>query len=81
MTRGRRPHRDPPIIWRISLPQSLSDELEVLLTNPLTGEVAYGARSNLSKTLFRRWLAEHSGKDYEECPYCHSVMHQQPKEK
>ncbi len=79
MTRGRRAHRDKPIIWRVSIPSSLSEEVELLLTNPLTGEVAYGARSNLAKTLLRKWLIDHTGGEYKECPYCHSPLNQQTK--
>jgi len=60
---GRPQHTDPPVIWEISLPRSLTQKIEILLTDPLTGKTRYGARSRLIESLLLSYLntlASHS---------------------
>lgn len=53
---GRRRLIDRPKEWKLSLPSSLTDEVEARLTDPLTGAVKYGARTKLIERLLRDWL-------------------------
>ena len=46
MARGRRPLVDPPVRKRINIPESVANQIDVLLADPLTGDVAYSAWSN-----------------------------------
>ena len=57
--KGRRAKSDRPTARKLWLPESLSNELDILLLNPLTGRTAHGAFSSLVTELLRKWLAEH----------------------
>lgn len=54
---GRPQHTDPPVIWEISLPRSLTQKIEILLTDPLTGKTRYGARSKLIESLLLSYIS------------------------
>lgn len=55
---GRRPSEIPTIKWKISIPESLAAEVEILLYDPLTGQPAYGGRAQLLEDLLRGWVAK-----------------------
>jgi len=54
--RGRKPHTDPPIEWKVSIPQSIAAPVELILTDALTGKPKHGARSKLIAELLNHWL-------------------------
>lgn len=72
--RGRRQNRDKPIEWSVNIPESVANEVELLLSNPLTGKPVYGAKSSLLTTALREWLERHTGKEVERCPHCNSII-------
>lgn len=47
--------------WKVSLPAPLTAEIDLMLSNPATHRLKYGARSRLVEALLRRWLAEVRG--------------------
>lgn len=53
---GRKPHSDPPVFWKVSIPKSISDQIEILFADPVTGAVQYGARAALVQELLTEWL-------------------------
>ena len=55
--RGKKPHADPPVEWKISIPQSIAAPVELILSDPLTGKPKHGARSRLLAELLNNWLA------------------------
>ena len=55
---GRKSHGDPPVKWNINLPTTLAAEVELLLTDPLTGIPEYGKRSKLIQELLYGWVAQ-----------------------
>jgi hypothetical protein len=55
------PRTDPPTYLKISLPESLRNELDVLLYSPLQARVPHGAYSTFFETLARQALAQHQG--------------------
>lgn len=50
---GRKAHADVPVSWRLSIPQSIAVQVELLLYDPLLGQVGYSARSDYVCTLIR----------------------------
>ncbi len=56
MTAGRRPRKDRPVYKRINIPESVCNEVEILLANPLTGEPRYGVWGHLVTQLLKDWL-------------------------
>jgi hypothetical protein len=56
--RGRKPHADPPVEWKISIPQSVAAPVELLLTDAFTGKPKHGARAKLITELLTNWLEE-----------------------
>lgn len=61
MPRGKVSHLDPPIKWRVNIPESIAAKVELMLLNPLTGDIRYGARSDLITKLLKQWLDERIG--------------------
>ena len=53
---GRKPHADKPRQWKITLPDSIATQVELLLCDAMTGKPAYGARGDLITKLLREWL-------------------------
>jgi len=62
MKRGRRALTTPNIDWKIRIPQPLAAEVELILLDPLRGEVKYGERSQLIESLLRDWVDEKRNK-------------------
>jgi len=58
MPRGKKKLLDPPVEWKLSLPQSVTAPVSLLLSNPLTGLPKHGARSRLVTRLLQDWLDE-----------------------
>jgi len=56
MKRGRKPLTTPSIEWKNSIPSPLAAEIELLLLDPISGRVTYGARSQLIESLLRDWV-------------------------
>jgi hypothetical protein len=56
--RGKARHQDEPILWHISIPRSVVEEVEEALRDPLTQKTAFGARAKLVTRLLRQWLAD-----------------------
>lgn len=55
--RGRKAFAEKKVRWPgIELPESLATKVDLLLTDPLTGKVKYGARTQLFEQLLREWL-------------------------
>lgn len=60
---------DPSVRKHIYIPESLANEIEVLLCDPLSGEVRYGAWSDLATRLFKDWLErQRKSKDTTQSP-------------
>ena len=53
---GRRPKLDRPVHKRIHIPSSVHDEVEIILSDPLSGRPRWGAFSALVTQLLREWL-------------------------
>ena len=49
---------DTPQQIAVNVPQSIIERVDLLLTDPNTGRLHYGARSALITDLLRQWLAE-----------------------
>ena len=56
--RGRKAKADRPVEWKISVPESVVAPVSLLLSDPLTGRPAHGARSQLVTRLLREWLMQ-----------------------
>lgn len=56
MSRGRKPLTDRPVEWKLRIPSSIATQLNDLLADPLTGKPPLGARSQLTTTLYRKFL-------------------------
>lgn len=56
MARGRRPKADPPVQWKVSIPQSLAVATMEYLKDPFLGEPLLGERSKLIEKLLRQYL-------------------------
>ena len=65
---GKKPHSDPPVNWKLSLPQSLTASVALILSDPLTGLPKHGARSKLIEQLLREWLAKQAKSAIREAP-------------
>ena len=46
----------PRIPVNVQMEPSLHEEVQILLHDPLTGRVKYGALSDLANRLFRQWV-------------------------
>lgn len=53
-----KPRTDRPTEWKVSIPSSVAAEIELRLTDPLTGKPKHGARARLVTQLLRSWLAQ-----------------------
>lgn len=56
MKRGRKAYTIPNVDWKVRIPSDLAAEVELLLFDPLTENVTYGARSQLLESLLRDWV-------------------------
>lgn len=56
MKRGPAPRTIPNIRWRVDVRQDLAASVELLLLDPVSGTIAYGARNQLLNTLLAEWL-------------------------
>jgi len=65
MTRGKVAHTDPPVKWRINVPESVAAKVELMLFDPLKGEIKYAARSDLITKLLVQWLASVTGEPHD----------------
>lgn len=65
---GKKPHADPPVNWKLSLPQSVTAPVALILSDPLTGLPKHGARSKLIEQLLREWLAKQAKGAIREAP-------------
>lgn len=54
--KGRRPKLDRPVHKRTHIPESVLNEVEILLADPLTGRPRHGAFSALVTMLLKQWL-------------------------
>lgn len=54
---GRRPHLDPPVEWKVTIPTSVAQRVEIALVDPARGKPRFGARAQLITQLLREWLA------------------------
>lgn len=55
---GKVKHSDEPIKWTLNIPASVALPIEILLTDPITGEVKYGARAQLITQLLKDHIAK-----------------------
>lgn len=55
---GRKPNAVPTIDWKCYVPVNIAAQVDLLLTDPLTGKPKLGARSELVTKLLIRWLNE-----------------------
>lgn len=56
MTVGRKKKTDPPVEWKVNVPQVIVAQVELLLLDPITHKTRYGARSKLVTQLLLQWL-------------------------
>ncbi len=56
--KGRPRHLDRPILWNISLPESLATKIELLLWDPTANGPRKGSKSALICGLLERYLKE-----------------------
>ena len=49
-------HADPPVEWRINIPESLAAQVNLKLWDPDRHAIRYGARSRLITHLLEIWL-------------------------
>lgn len=54
---GRKPNAVPTIDWKCYVPVNIAAQVDLLLTDPLTGKPKLGARSELVTKLLMAWLA------------------------
>lgn len=57
-TRGRKRSEITTTRWVAHIPLDLHQKLTLLLADPLTGKLRYGATSHLTEQLLRKWLDE-----------------------
>ena len=62
MPRGKKPAPEPLIQRHVWLPESLDAKLNLLLLNPTTGKVKYGARGDLINRLLQQYLSKREKK-------------------
>ena len=63
----RRARTDPKVpLGTIRIPKSLHDPITLLLCDPVTGKVEYGAMNSLVERLLREWLDREIRKEKEE---------------
>lgn len=53
---GRKAFSDRPVDWKISIRGSIAAQIELYFTDPITGRVKKGARSQLINQLLSDWL-------------------------
>lgn len=63
---GRPRNPDLTINWKIPLPATLAGMVELALTDPLTKQPRYGARTKLVTALCEHWLDSVAGKPVDE---------------
>lgn len=68
MPRHKTQHEET-VPWIFNMPASLAYKVDLLLMNPLTGKVKYGARKQLAEKLFREWLERQIGKSPDEAGF------------
>ena len=56
MTRRKLANR--PVAWKIHIDGAIAAEVELRLSDPLTGKIAHGARAMLFNKLLALWLEE-----------------------
>lgn len=56
--RGRRSFHEATEAWSVRIPVTLKAKVDLLLTDPLTGEIKYGSRTQLTEQLLREWLTK-----------------------
>jgi hypothetical protein len=56
MARGRKASLDPPVEWTVNVPSSIAVQIDLLLSDPLTGKPRYGARAKLVTALLQHYL-------------------------
>lgn len=54
--RGRKAKAIPSIVWQIAINGTVAQKVELLLTDPVTGEARYGAKGELVSKLLSEWL-------------------------
>lgn len=58
MPRGKKPNTIPSVEWKLHIDGLLAAQIELLLLDPMRKKSRYGARSQLTEQLYRRWVAE-----------------------
>ncbi len=56
--RGRKAQDEQKVPYNALIPEGLAAKIDLLLLNPMTGKIKYGARSQLIEKILRRWLEE-----------------------
>jgi len=53
-------HKDavPSVEWKLHISVEVASQVQLLLTDPMRNKVRYGARSDLTEQLYKRWIAE-----------------------
>jgi len=53
-------HKDatPSIEWKLHINVEIAAQVELLLADPMRQKVRYGARSDLTEKLYKRWIDE-----------------------
>lgn len=59
--RGRKPKADPTRDRHVYIPQSIHDQVEEALADPVTGKAPKGSFSTLVTQLLREWLEGQGG--------------------
>lgn len=55
---GRPRKIDRPVEWKVYVPSSVANVVDLLMLDPVTGNIRKGARSALVEELLRRWVEE-----------------------
>lgn len=53
--------------WKVPIPATVAGKVEMVLTDPLTHQPKYGARTKLLTALLEHWLDQTAGKPADEC--------------
>lgn len=53
--------------WKVPIPATVAGRIELVLTDPITHQPKYGARSKLITALLEHWLDQCAGKPLDEC--------------
>jgi hypothetical protein len=54
--RGRKANTERSIRWRVEVREKIAAQVELLLLDPVTQQIEYGARSALINRLLEAWL-------------------------